>query len=260
VHHDLTPVRIHYSAALILSAACNLSARPPAIVSWGLAAAALALAALLLGCPPSLVEREGHRVFNPFYLFYLEANSREEWQKPELVLDALDLAPDAVVADIGAGGGYFTERFARRLARGLVYATDVQPVMLERLHERVDDHELANVVVITGRFDDPALPLACCDLVFFSSVYKELDARVAYMGKVRALLRPDGRVAILEFRPRAPGPGPPDPDRLPPERVIEELAAAGFELRAQHDFLPRQYFLVFAPLRTAAPGLKPPRY
>ena len=207
----------------------------------------LALASLLLGCPPIMVEREGHRVFNPFYLRYLDSGSRDAWQQPERVLDALALAPDAVVADVGAGSGYFTERFARRLgAGGLVYATDVQQEMLRRLRDRVEDAGLANVVVVAAAFDDPSLPESCCDLVFFSSVYKEIDARVAYMEKVVRLLRPGGRIAILEFRPDAEGPGTPKTDRLPPERVIEELAAAGFELREQYTFLPRQYFLVFA--------------
>lgn len=210
--------------------------------------ASLALASLLLGCPPALVEREGHRVFNPFYLFYLDTESRDVWQEPERVLDALTLAPDGVVADVGAGSGYFTERFARRLGEGgLVYATDVQEEMLHRLRARVADARLANVVVVAAQFDDPSLPEACCDLVFLSSVYKEIDGRVAYMEKVRRLLRPGGRVAILEFRPNAEGPATPSEDRLPPERVIEELAAAGLELREEHTFLPRQYFLVFAP-------------
>jgi ubiquinone/menaquinone biosynthesis C-methylase UbiE len=210
---------------------------------------------LLLGCPPSLVEREGHRVFNPFYLFYLDSHSRDGWQQPERVLDALALAPDAVVADIGAGSGYFSERMARRLsAGGGVYATDVQPEMLDRLRARVADHALANVVVVAARFDDPSLAEQCCDLVFFSSVYKEIDARIAYMEKVGRLLRPGGRVAILEFRPGAEGPGPDPADRLPAERVVAELGAAGFELRELHDFLPRQYLLVFAPVSSRSAG------
>lgn len=206
------------------------------------------LAALLLGCPPTMVEREGHRVFNPFYRGFLDAESREAWQQPERVLDALALAPDAVVADVGAGSGYFTERLARRLAPGggHVYATDVQPEMLDALHERVEEAGLHNVTVVEARYDDPALPAACCHLALFSSVYKEIDDRVAFLTKLRRALRPGGRVAILEFRPDAQGAGSPLEDRLSPEQVTRELAAAGFTLEAQHDFLPRQYLLVFA--------------
>lgn len=207
----------------------------------------MAALVLLLGCAPSLIERDGHRVFNPLYLFYLDGRSRDAWQQPERVIDALALAPDAVVADVGAGSGYFTERFARRLgAGGFVYATDVQEEMLDRLRARVAHKRLANVSVVIARFDDPSLPEACCDLVFLSSVYKEIDERIVYMEKVRRVLRPSGRVAILEYRPDWEGPGPPRADRLSPESVTLEMAAAGFELRGQHDFLTRQYFLVFA--------------
>jgi arsenite methyltransferase len=208
---------------------------------------ALAFSSLPVACaPPSLVDRDGHRVFNPFYLFYLDGRSRDAWQQPERVIDALALAPDAVVADVGAGSGYFTERFARRLGRGgFVYATDVQDEMLDRLRERVAERRLANVSVVAARFDDPSLPDACCDLVFLSSVYKEIDGRVAYMEKMRRVLRPAGRVAILEYRPEWDGAGPPLADRLPPEVVIEEMAAAGFVFRERHEFLARHYFLVF---------------
>jgi arsenite methyltransferase len=207
----------------------------------------MAALALLLGCAPSLIERDGHRVFNPLYLFYLDGRSRDSWQQPERVIDALALAPDAVVADVGAGSGYFTERFARRVgAGGFVYATDVQEEMLDRLRARVTRKRLANVSVVIARFDDPSLPEACCDLVFLSSVYKEIDERIAYMEKVRRVLRPSGRVAILEYRPDWQGVGPPPEDRLSPETVTQEMDAAGLELREQYGFLERQYFLVFA--------------
>jgi len=207
--------------------------------------AALALAAT--GCGPMMIEREGHRVFNPNYARFLEMEARDAWQLPEQVVEALALPQDAVVADIGAGGGYFTERFARRLLAGRVYATDAQAEMIERLDERVRERALDNVTVVHGGFDDPRLPEACCDLVFLSSVYKEIDARVAYMRKVRRLLRPGGRVAILEFRPGARGFGPPKQERMAAEQIGAELAEAGFVLVESHDFLPREWFLVFAP-------------
>lgn len=206
--------------------------------------AVFALAAA--ACGPIMVEREGHRVYNPNYLSFLDMAPRDAWQLPEEVLEALALPPDAVIADIGAGGGYFTERFAGRLPAGRVYATDVQDEMIERLGERVREHALDNVTVVRGGFDDPGLPEPCCDLVFFSSVYKEIDGRVAYMRKVRRLLRPGGQVAILEFRPGAPWAGPPADVRMAAEEIAAELAEAGFVLVESHDFLPREWFLVFA--------------
>jgi ubiquinone/menaquinone biosynthesis C-methylase UbiE len=199
-----------------------------------------------------MIEREGHLVFNPHYLPLLDTAGRDGWQQPEEVLDALALPADAVIADIGAGSGYFTERFARRLPAGHVYATDVQRAMIERLQQRL--RALDNVTVVRAGFDDPGLPEQCCDLVFFSSVYKEIDGRVAYMRKVRRVLRPGGRVAILEFRPGARGAGPPAKMRMVPEQIAAELAEAGFVLVKSHDFLPREWFLVFAAREGAGAG------
>jgi ubiquinone/menaquinone biosynthesis C-methylase UbiE len=132
---------------------------------------------------------------DPSYVPLLEMETPDTWQLPEEVLVALAVPPDAVVADIGAGGVYFTERFARCLLAGRVYVADAQDEMIERLDERVGERALDNVTVVRGSFDDPGLPEECCDLIFLSSVYKELDGRVAYMGKVRRLLRSGGRVA-----------------------------------------------------------------
>jgi ubiquinone/menaquinone biosynthesis C-methylase UbiE len=210
--------------------------------------ATLTLIVCVTACGPTMIVRDGHRVFNPAWAWALEFD-REDWQKPDDVLRALALPKDAVVADIGAGGGYFTERLSRALPAGHVFATDVQAEMIERLNDRVCDRGLANVTVVQAPFDDPGLPGGCCDLVFFSSVYKEIDERIAYMRKVRKLLRSGGRVAILEFRPEAPGAGPPAAVRLVPKQVISELAQAGFVLLETHDFLPREYFLVFGAAR-----------
>jgi predicted methyltransferase len=192
---------------------------------------------------------DGHRVFNPRYLFYLESEERAEWQKPDEVLAALRLAPGQTVADIGAGGGYFTARFAGQLGEtGQVYAVDVQDAMIERLQERVTAEDLTNVEVIRAEFDDPGLPKNACDLVFFSSVYKEINNRPAYMRKVGHSLKPGGRVAILEYRVDETAIGPPRNMRLSPEQITEEMETAGFHLVEEHDFLPRENFLVYAPM------------
>jgi len=191
-----------------------------------------------------MIEVEGRQVYNPAWAWALELR-RDAWQKPDEVLRALALPETARVADLGAGGGYFTERFSRALPRGHVFASDVQDGMLELLEERVRERNLTNVTVVRGAFDDPGLPRACCDLIFLSSVYKEILERVAYMRRVRPLLRPGGRVAILEFRPGVSGPGPPEAIRLSPDAIVDELARAGFALVESHEFLPRESFLIF---------------
>ena len=197
-------------------------------------------------CAPTVIDYKGHKVFNPDYLWYLESPSRDTWQKPDQVIKTLHISPRDVVADIGAGGGYFTERFSKTVGPfGLVYATDVQDVMLEDLKKRANARGLHNVKVVRGAFDNPMLPENSCDLVFFSSVYKEIENRVDYMRKVRRVLKPGGRVAIIEYRPGATVMGPPPEMRLSSEQVKGELAASGFTLGKEHDFLPREYFLIF---------------
>jgi ubiquinone/menaquinone biosynthesis C-methylase UbiE len=202
----------------------------------------------LTACGPTTINYQGHRIFNPDYLWYLESEKRDKWQKPEEVLKALEISTSAVIADIGAGGGYFAEKFSKYLdPSGYVYATDVQDVMIEKLQQRVAQRGLINVEVIRGEFDDPMLPDACCDLVFFSSVYKEINGRTDYMKKIKKALKPGGRVAIIEFRPDNLTAGPPLDMRLYPEQVIQELSPAGFTLVKSYDFLPKEYFLIFKP-------------
>ena len=220
---------------------------PRPIVSFRLPLLVLA-APLVLACagPSLMVESEGRRVFNPAYRYFLTWTPRDWWQRPDEVVAALAIAPGQSVADVGAGNGYFVDRLAAEVGpTGRVFATDVQHPMLEDLEARVNERALTNVAVVRGEFDRPALPDACCDLMLFANVYKEIDDRVSYMKHARAALRPGGRIAILGFRADVRGPGPPASARLPAERVIEELRAAGFELGAQHEFLPRQYLLVF---------------
>ena len=214
----------------------------------------LAGALLLLGCPATMHEVEGHRVFNPLYRIFLDAEGREDWQKPDEVVRTLALQPGATVADVGAGTGYFSSRLARAVGPdGRVLATDVQETMIRSLEERVAREGLRNVTVVRAGFDDPALPPECCDLVLLVNVYKEISERSAYMRRVAPALRAGGRVAIIDFRPEASGFGPPREARLSEERVTAELALAGFALAERHAFLPRQYFLVFVPAEEPPP-------
>lgn len=203
-------------------------------------------------CAPLMIESQGARIFNPAYRGFLTWAPRDAWQRPAEVVAALAIEPGDVVADIGAGNGYFVDRLSAEVgAQGRVYATDVQEIMLRDLRERVGRNGLANVEVVHGGFDDPALPEACCDLMLFANVYKEIQDRVPYMRRVHQALRAGGRVAIVGFRADVRGPGPPADSRIEAARVIEELESAGFALRDQHRFLERQYFLVFAPREPA---------
>jgi SAM-dependent methyltransferase len=170
---------------------------------------------------------------------------RDAWQKPHEVIGALALKPDAVVADVGAGTGYFSVRLANMLKKGRVYAVDIEPDMVKYLGERAKREHLANMIAVAGEPGDPRLP-GKADLVLFVDVYHHIDGREGYFRKLRSALKPGGRIAIIDFRLDSPE-GPPKAARIAPERVKAELAQAGYALAAEHGFLPRQYFLVFRP-------------
>jgi len=168
---------------------------------------------------------------------------RDAWQKPHEVIQALALKPDALVADIGAGTGYFSVRLAHRVPQGRVYGVDTEQAMVKHLAERAKGAKLANVSALLGAPDDPRLPEKV-DLILLVDVYHHIEERSRYFRRLRDTLKPGGRVAIIDFRRDSPT-GPPVAARIAPETVRAELASAGFGLSQEHGFLPNQYFLVF---------------
>lgn len=172
---------------------------------------------------------------------------RDAWQKPHAVIDALALKPDAVIADLGAGTGYFAARLANMLPKATVYAVDVEPEMVKYLGERAKREGLKNLKPVAARADDARLP-AKVDLVLLVDVYHHIENRERYFRTLAASIKPGGRVAVIDFRLDSPE-GPPREARIAPDKVKAELSAAGYALAAEHGFLTRQYFLVFAPGR-----------
>ncbi len=168
---------------------------------------------------------------------------RDAWQKPHDVIQALALRPDDVVADIGAGTGYFSVRLAHNVPKGRVFAVDTEPGMVKHLGERAKRDGLTNITAVAGAPDDPKLPQKA-DLVLLVDVYHHIEQRERYFRRVAESLKPGGRLAIIDFRMDSPE-GPPKAARIPPERVETELKNAGYELLQAHAFLPNQYFLVF---------------
>jgi SAM-dependent methyltransferase len=168
---------------------------------------------------------------------------RDTTQKPHEVIQALALKPDAVVADIGSGTGYFSVRLAHAVPKGRVYGADIEPDMVRYLAERVKREKLGNVSSIAAAPDDPRLPERV-DLILMVDVFHHIADRARYLQKLRDALNPGGRIAIIDFRMDAPE-GPPKSARIAPDRVKSELNAAGYALLDEHSFLPNQYFLVF---------------
>ena len=170
---------------------------------------------------------------------------RDSWQKPHEVIQALALKPDAVVADIGAGTGYFSVRFAHMVPKGRVYGVDTEPGMVKHLAERAQRAGLKNVTAVEGKPGDPRLPEQA-DLIVFVDVYHHVDERERYFRQLQKSLKPGGRIAVIDFRMDSPV-GPPKGARIEPSRVKDEMKRAGYALAQEHAFLPNQYFLVFRP-------------
>jgi len=169
--------------------------------------------------------------------------ARDAWQMPDRVIAALNLKPGQIAADIGAGTGYFSVRLARSSSAPKVYAADIEPSMVEYLRGRAAKEGLKNVVAVQAAADTPNLPEPV-DLVLIVDTYHHIGDREVYFRKLTRSLRPGGRVAIIDFKSDLPE-GPPKEFRFPVEKFEGEMSRAGYRLSAQHDFLPRQNFLIF---------------
>jgi len=209
------------------------------------------LAVLALVASGSLVAQHGeqhmHQRFDDAEKWskVFDNPARDAWQKPAEVIAALRLAPDAVVADIGSGTGYFAVRLARAIPGGRVYGADVEAEMARFLNARAARENLGNLSSHVGGEEGPNLP-APVDLALLVDTYHHIPRRSRYFERLKSALRTGGRVAIIDFRLDSPT-GPPVKHRIPSEQVKAEMERAGFRLLEAPDFLPYQYFLVFAP-------------
>jgi SAM-dependent methyltransferase len=183
------------------------------------------------------------RLFPPLDLGLLEFPDRAEWQKPDQIMDALRIADGSIVADIGAGAGWFTIRLARRVGpNGVVYSEDVQREMLEATRRRVTREGLRNVQVRLGTEIDPNLPTATIDAVLVVDAYQEVNDRVTFLRSLKRAIKPNGRIGIVNYKPGRGGPGP-DDLRVARSAVEADAQAAGLRVLSTED-LPYQYLLV----------------
>lgn len=173
------------------------------------------------------------------YAKRLEDPLRDSWQKPHEVISALALKPTEVVADIGAGTGYFAKRFARHAAK--VFAVDID----QRLLQIAAAGSPPNLSTLLAANDDPRLDPASVDTVFFCDVLHHIDSRPAYLARVRAALKPGGRLVVVDFEKRETPVGPGLAMRIAKADMIREIEAAGFTKANEFDILPYQYFLIF---------------
>jgi ubiquinone/menaquinone biosynthesis C-methylase UbiE len=195
----------------------------------------VAFAAVALGQVPN----QHHPPSSEEYAKVLEDRSRDAWQKPRAVVMALNLKPTDTVADIGAGTGYFARRFAPHAGR--VYAVDIDEKLLAIVRSKAP----ANLQTILAAPDDPHLPPNSVDMVFFCDVVHHLGNRPDYYAKLAKVLKPGGRVVVIDFYKKSVPIGPPESMKLSEQQVITEFQKAGFALSKRLDILPYQYFLFF---------------
>jgi ubiquinone/menaquinone biosynthesis C-methylase UbiE len=177
---------------------------------------------------------------------WLERSERETEERPEAALDAMGIKKGMVVADVGAGVGYFTLRLARRVGEtGKVYANDIQPEMLARLQDRLDAEHITNVETVLGTQSDPKLPAAKLDLILMVDVYHELSQPQRMLGEMRKALKPDGRLVLIEYRKEDPTIPIRPEHKMSASEVKAEVEAEGYRLVETLRALPRQSIFIF---------------
>ena len=176
---------------------------------------------------------------------WLERPEREDEEAPSKALDALALKPGMVVADIGAGSGYYTSRMAKRVGpTGRVYATDIQQGMLDLLERRIKAEALTNVTTVLGGMDDPKLPAHAIDLAIMVDVYHELQQPQIFLQRLKEAFKPGGRLVLLEFRKEDPKVPILEVHKMSVAEVKQEMEAEGFVLDKVIDVLPWQHIIV----------------
>jgi ubiquinone/menaquinone biosynthesis C-methylase UbiE len=183
------------------------------------------------------------------YIAMLERPERDEFQKPQQVMDALAFKLGERVADVGAGSGYFTVRVAKAVGpNGSVLAIDISQEMLDYLDTRVKKEKLQNVRLLKVPKDDPQLPSAGVDTILLIDTLHYVQKRSEYAKKLRAGLAPGGRLVVIDYIPKSMEErpwGPLPEQQISRETVDAEMAAGGLKVVKSYAFLPEQYFVVY---------------
>jgi predicted methyltransferase len=210
----------------------------PRLPIWALVILAMAITAVV-------PHAQHTRLFKPEDLSELEQPDRDEWQRPDKIMDVLGIGEASFVADLGAGSGWFTIKLAGRVGpNGMVYAEDIQRPMIQAIKIRVDRLGLKNVTTVLGKSTDPQIPVPV-DAVLICDAYHEWEQPVALLRNMATKLKPGARIGIVDFTKDGGGPGPEMDERVDPETVIRDVQAAGLVLRSRETFLKYQYMLVF---------------
>jgi ubiquinone/menaquinone biosynthesis C-methylase UbiE len=199
---------------------------------------------------------KGHRPWNDIehWVQVFDDPQRNEWQKPLMVLGFLGIEPGDIVADLGAGTGYFTRPLSIQVGtEGKVYAVDIEKAMLNHLMQRTDI-ATDRVVPTLATPSNPKLPAGWIDLVLVVNTWHHIEKRSKYLERLKKSLSPEGRISIVDFREGELPVGPPPGEKLSRDQVVAEFEEAGWRFVAESVALPYQYMLIFLPPSTEKRG------
>jgi ubiquinone/menaquinone biosynthesis C-methylase UbiE len=176
---------------------------------------------------------------------WLERTERVEEERPDQVVEQMKLKPTDVVADVGAGTGYFSFRIGRAVKQGKVFAVDIQPEMLAVIEKRKGQLKVDNVVALRGSETDANLPENSVDVALLVDVYHEFSFPREMMMSVVKALKPGGRVVQIEYRGEDPGVPIKRVHKMTVAQCRKEMSAVGLAWKETKEFLPQQHFIVY---------------
>ena len=188
--------------------------------------------------------REISKVMGHLGASWLERSSRANEESPNLAVDLLDLKKDMIIADFGAGTGYFTSKLARKCS--IVYAVDIQQEMLDLNAKQMQNKNINNVKFILGFTDRTGLPKNSLDLVILVDVYHELENPLEIMNDIKSSLNQTGKVALIEYRKEDPTVPIKPLHKMSVEQVVKEMRQVNLKLHSNIQELPRQHMLIFS--------------
>lgn len=207
------------------------------------------LAAQQPAVPPALTEYQGRAIAQTMHwqgAAWLVRHKRDREEATLLMREQLKLKPGMAVCDMGSGNGYHTLPMAEAVGKdGKVYAVEVQPEMIEMLHERAKEKGITNITSIIGEFHDPKLPAASCDMILLVDVYHEFSHPVQMLAGMKKALKPDGVIVMVEFRSEDDNVPIKPEHKMTKSQINKELTNNGFKLVREFDGLPWQHMMFF---------------
>lgn len=177
---------------------------------------------------------------------WLERSDRQKEEHTEQAIDSLPLTPNSVVADVGAGTGFYSFRIAPKIPSGKIYAVEIQDAMINSLQAKKQQLQLNNVIITKGSTTSPNLPANSIDLAIMVDVYHELEYPHEMLQALYKALKPSGKLLLLEYRAEDPSIPIKALHKLSVEQANKEMLANGFVLYQRKEFLPIQHFLLYA--------------